>query len=354
MTTNATSTTLPATADVARWLLAAGVIQPGGQTVTALSPIGTGQMADTFKVRLSESGPACRDVIVKLPSHDAASVAVATLTGAYLREVRFYREIAPRLRISVPRFLGAADIAELGGPILVLEDLSAQAVQGDQIAGAPPEKLAAMMDQLVQLQAPLWGDAEMASAPWLYRRCRTDLTLPQQRYLQAWPRIDARYGALFSARQREVIERLGQSLQAWSNTMPQPFTLTHHDLRIDNILFGPDKLYVVDWQTLGWGSPAWDAAYAIGTSLTTDDRRRAERDLVNRWADGLAAAGVAGWSRAVAWDEYRRLAFAGLAIAVPSAGLVAATERGDRMFATIIDRVTTQVLDLDALEFLPC
>ena len=183
MSTDANAKTTTTPTDVSRWLLAAGVIQPGGQTVTALSPIGTGQMADTFKVRLSESGSACRDVIVKLPSRDPASAAVATLTGAYLREVRFYREVAPRLRISIPRFLGAADIAELGGPILVLEDLSAQAVQGDQISGAPPEKLGALMDQLVLLQAPLWGDVEMASAPWLYRRCRTDLTLPQQRYL---------------------------------------------------------------------------------------------------------------------------------------------------------------------------
>ena len=47
------------------------------------------------------------------------------------------------------------------------------------------------------------------------------------------------------------------------------------------------------------------------------------------------------------------MAFSGMLMAVAASGRVGATPRGDRMFGAMLERHTAQVLDLDALEFLP-
>ena len=51
--------------------------------------------------------------------------------------------------------------------------------------------------------------------------------------------------------------------------------------------------------------------------------------------------------------EYRRLAFATFLVTVP-AGELPGNARGRRMFQAMWHRATTMVLDLDALELLPC
>ena len=68
----------------------------------------------------------------------------------------------------------------------------------------------------------------------------------------------------------------------WHQARPHPFAVLHGDYRLDNLLFDPDgaDVVAVDWQTLAVGPPARDLAYFLGTSLTVDDRRAAERELV--------------------------------------------------------------------------
>ena len=88
----------------------------------------------------------------------------------------------------------------------------------------------------------------------------------------------------------------------WQMARPSPFAVVHGDYRLDNLLFDPAgaDVVVVDWQTLSVGPPTRDLAYFLGTSLTVDDRRAAEREprrrlprgAVRAWGDRLRRRSV--------------------------------------------------------------
>ncbi|MCP5044069.1 MAG: aminoglycoside phosphotransferase, partial [bacterium] len=105
------------------------------------SPVGTGQMADSYRLHLVyEDRPAAapETLVVKVSSSDPTSRASGA-AGGYVTEVRFYLELGHRLAIRTPR-CWYGDISENNEEfVLVLEDL-APAEQGDQIRGCtPPE-----------------------------------------------------------------------------------------------------------------------------------------------------------------------------------------------------------------------
>lgn len=332
----------------------AGALPTDAQvTELTLQPVGTGQMADTFRVaaqyRPPEAGPAT--LIAKLPAADEESASAARTNGSYERECRFYTEIAPTLSVPLPRFLGIVDVD--GQPQgLLLEDL-AESTQGDQVAGASDDQLALARRSLVGLQVAHWDDRDLGGQRWLTQWTGRPMPAMQEWFAKAWTLVEDRIGAGLSTAQRDVVTRLGHTLSDWAAAAPEPFTLVHLDYRLDNFLFADDRIWIVDWQTVGWGSPGWDLAYLIGTSVEPEHRRAVERDLVNQHADDLATVGITGWDGGRAWAEYRRMSFSGVLMAVAASGRVGATPRGDRMFGAMLQRHTAQVLDLDALEFLP-
>jgi len=316
-------------------------------------PIGTGQMADSFRVTLEldppGAGPAT--VVAKLPAADAAGE-VGRASGVYAREHRFYTELAPRLpEIGVPALLGTVPVGDDVG--LLLEDLRT-AEPGDQIAGATAEQLALTVDQLARLQAPFWNDPRLGAQSWLQRRTGAPIPDRRERYRRTWHRLREKVRGVLTPAQIEVMDRFGDACDAWSQSMRGPFTLVHHDLRLDNLMFGRRRVWLLDWQTLGWGSPAWDLAHLMGSSAEPRLRRRVEREHVARHAAALADRGVTDWPQERAWLEYRRLSFATLLVTVPAAGELPGNARARRMFHAMWHRTTTMVLDLDALELLPC
>lgn len=327
-----------------------------GTTVVAARPvrIGTGQMADTYRVELEldppDAGPS--SIVAKLPADDSAAGEVGRASGVYAREHRFYTELLPRLPgLGVPALLGTLDID--GEPGLLLADLRA-AMVGDQLAGATSDQIQLAAAQLPALQAPCWAEPGLDAASWLQRRTGVPIPQRQERYQRAWHRLRDGLTGVFTPAQHEVMERFGAACDAWSRSVPGPFALVHHDVRLDNLMFGPDRAWLLDWQTLGWGSPAWDLAYLLGSSAEPELRRRVERTRVHRHAEALAGLGIADWPTDRAWLEHRRLAFATLLVTVPAAGELPDTTRGRRMFVAMWRRATTMILDLDALELLPC
>ena len=149
---------------------------------------------------------------------------------------------------------------------------------------------------------------------------------------------------------RGLVERL----DAYLDRDPPVRSLVHGDFRVDNILFAPDgaACWVVDWQTLGIGSPANDIAYLVGTSIADADRRAAfDATAFALWADALSAQGVTV-DRNALWRDYRIGALSGYFMAVFASMSVERTERGDEMFAVMAERPARQALALDSLGLL--
>jgi hypothetical protein len=337
----------------AEWLR--GVLGSGAIETFEVQPIGTGPMSESRRVSIGyangpRSGPA--SVVLKTASDNEASRSAGVSLGVYEREIRFYRELAPR--IGGP--LAACHLAVIdpleGWFTLVLEDV-APAVQGDQIAGCDAEQARLAMRELARLHAPVFADPQLGATPWLNQ----EMVLTQALLMQLLPAFLERYRARVSEAHERVAARFIESLDGWLADRRPPLGLVHGDYRLDNLLFGSDAharaLTAVDWQTVGWGPVMTDAAYFLGGALTPEDRRAHERELVREYYDALRANGVRGFGWEECWSGYRRQSFLGILMTVAPAMLVERTERGDEMFMTTFARYAQQVLDLDALQLLP-
>jgi hypothetical protein len=318
-------------------------------------PVGTGQMADTVRFALTYepvgAGPA--SIVGKFASQDEQSLNTGRIMRAYEVEVRFYAEVAPRVDARVPRLLFAAlDPAESWFTLL-LEDL-AHATQGDEIEGCGADVAAAALGQLAALHAPCWEDPTLAATGWIDRASPEGDEFAAALVTGLFPGFLERYGDRLDPGHRALLEAFVPRLRTWMSRERGPRTIVHADFRLDNLLFTPDRPEpaVVDFQTVNWGSAAYDLAYFVGGSLEPEVRRAAGEDLVAGYHEALVARGVADYPLETLRTDYRRESFGGLLMAVGASMVVKQTERGDRMFVTNVRRHAQQALDLDALALL--
>ena len=320
--------------------------------------VGTGQMGTSVRYRLQYDRQEARvpqTVVCKFASADPISRATGVALRSYEAEVSFYRDLAHTVGIRTPQCHFADIDLETGEFVLVLEDL-APCVQGDQLAGCTVDQAALAMEELAKLHAPRWGDARLGELPWLNRNTPESVETGAQLLASLFPGFLERYGARLEREHVRIAEQLPVSLGTWLRHREPPFVVQHGDYRLDNMLFGTDEggypLAVVDWQTVVWGPPLADASYFLGAGLLPEDRRQHEKALLRVYYDALVARGADGFSWDRCWRDYRRYAFSGFLMAVGASMLVVQTERGDEMFLTMARRHGTQIVDLDAEEFL--
>ena len=78
----------------------------------------------------------------------------------------------------------------------------------------------------------------------------------------------------------------------------------------------------------------------------------AERFAAMDHEELVGADGTALLSFDEFWDAYRRFTWSGFVMAVLASMIVGQTDRGDEMFVTMANRHASQVVDLEAVEFL--
>jgi Phosphotransferase enzyme family len=314
-------------------------------------PLGTGQMCDSFRLTLDWNGhPGPATIVAKCPSHDERSRTIARTLINYVKEVSWYRELAPLTSVPRPHCYHA-EIDDNGVDFALLLGDCAPASQADQLAGAGPAQLLPAVDALAALHAPFWNGDVVTRHPWLAHDSR-DLIITMLPSLAEGfaDRYALRLAPDIIALARAFAGNVGRYLD-WQGSA---LTVVHGDFRLDNLLFAPDgqSLYVVDWQTLGFGCPFADLAYLIGTSIGDPaERAAAEIDLFDRYLAALAHKGV-NTDRAAAWSDYRVYALSGVMMAIFASMNVERTERGDEMFAVMAERPARQALALGSLEML--
>jgi hypothetical protein len=319
--------------------------------------IGTGQAAACARLTI-HYGDAATDaphsLVAKFASDDPLSRSSCAAMGIYRREVEFYRDVAPRLAMTLPRcyFL---DVDEPGEQFLILMQNLAPAVPGDQLAGCSPEVVRAAILELVGLQAPTWchealGARFMEPADGFF----SDM---YGLYNQMLPGFVDRYGELVAADELEIIVALGRARNApLFQPVGRPFCLEHRDYRPDNLMIdtsGPSpRVIAVDWQGMRTGRPLNDVALCLAGSLQPETRRAVEHEILRDYHVALVRAGVCDFTFEQCWAEYRRAAFAGFGLTVVAAMTVVQTPRGDRMFTAMAQRYARHALDVDAREFM--
>ncbi len=326
--------------------------EPAALRGFTVGKVGTGQMCDSFRLTLdwANDANAPATVIAKCPSHDEASRNIAKLTGTYVKEVSWYRELAAGSGVAAP-VCHHADIADDDVDfILILSDL-APARQGDQLAGLGIEGLAPCIDAAAGLHALLWDDPRLDTLPWL---ARDNGDLIRTLFPQLYAGFRERYAERLDPGVLDLGAGIVARLDAYLARQPAARTIVHGDLRIDNILFAPDgaKCWLVDWQTLGRGSGASDLAYLVGTSIADPfERGAADRPAFDSWLAALRARGIDPDEDGL-WTDYRIGALSGYFMAVFASMSVERTARGDEMFAVMAERPARQALALGSLDLL--
>ena len=338
----------------AAWLTAA--LAPHGMgTVVAVSAtaIGTGQVADSVRLALTwdppDSGP--QTLVAKVTAADETSRAAAAATQTYEVEVGFYSDLAEALPIRSPRCYHAAFDAETLGYVVLLEDL-APAEPGDQLTGCSPARAQAALDEIAELHAPRWGDPSLNDLAWLARHSDNYPDELAVLVMLMLPGFVERYGPRLSPEVVDLAERFVPRVASYIRAQEPPFTIVHGDFRVDNLLFGRERVCVVDWQTVTLGPGLSDVSYLLGASLPTDVRRAEEEQLVRSYHERVTALGVKlEWDRC--WADYRRYAFGGLIMAIIASMIVGRTDRGDDMFVTMAERHGLHTLDLGSEALIP-
>jgi aminoglycoside phosphotransferase (APT) family kinase protein len=200
------------------------------------------------------------------------------------------------------------------------------------------------------LHAAYWADPVLDGQEFL-RRTDGDGLLLGALLGQLWPPFLAEYAGSLPPGGAELGRRFVSALPAWTAADTAPRCLAHGDYRVDNMMFGPDGITIVDWQTVQQSGAAADVAYFLGASLTPQLRRAHEDELVAGYHEALCATGVEHPLERFR-EEYRHATLAGVVMTVAASMLVTVDDRGRRMFATMAERHFTHALDAGVADLL--
>jgi aminoglycoside phosphotransferase (APT) family kinase protein len=328
---------------------------PGGKVVgLRWKTIGSGKMGDNLRLELEydHSGATPATLVAKLPAADQTARSMAAYTGAYRKEVMFYRELAAIAAIDTPKVYCALVAPDASDFVIVMEDL-APALAGDQLLGESVLRARRALQEAAQLHSAFHGRAQLLQADYITHNDPDSAAFGEQLLQQNWGGFVDRFGHGLCAGSLAFGEAYVAAHAAWASRFDGVRTLIHGDFRSENLLFNDSgRTTTVDWQTLSESSGLADVAYFLGGSLEAELRRSHEAALVEHYRQCLVANGV-DLSAADCWRQYREFAMHGIMITVLGAMFSAPDPRGERMFLTMAQRHLQQCVDLQAAEFLP-
>ena len=318
--------------------------------------VGTGQLGETRRFHLTyrgappENAPA--SVVGKFTSDNDVAAASGRDMGFYRSEVMFYRELAHRAQVRTPDVYVAEIDREGGEFVLLLEDL-APAVQGDHMRGCAVEDAEAALREAARLHAAFWNDRDLMAQEWLYVPEGAQGFYTTELMQRSWKHFESTYAHRMDPDVIRVCEAFIQNHAAWNAPRDFPKTFSHNDFRVDNMMFGGERVAVVDWQTSNFLGSGMDVAYFLGGAFDRETRRDVEGHLLRRYHEDLLRQGVRDYDFDHLMADYRHYAFAVLAVAIAATVIVKQTERGDHLFMKMVSDGAYQILDNDALDVLP-
>ena len=260
--------------------------------------------------------------------------------------------------MAVPRLYYVDYVQGTADIVLVMEDLDPRE-QGDQLKGCSPDEAFMALSEAAKLHRAFWGDQTLFDLSWVSRRDPEQNTQTIALLEALQPAFVERYRGVLSAEAIEMSEYFVQKASNWFSGIPEPLTLVHGDFRLDNLMYAPTNssalpaLVVVDWQTVAHSHGALDVSYFVGSAFEPDERRRNEEQLVSHYLRELTREKLAPpISKDELWLNYRRFSWSGFIMAILASMIVGRTDRGDEMFVVMANRHASQVVDLDAVEFL--
>ncbi len=284
-----------------------------------------------------------RSIIAKFPSPSEENRAVAAAYDMYGREVFFYQQIAPSLKLRVPACYFAAFEAQHQDFVILMEDLQGWRI-GDQVAGCTAAEASLVIKGIASLHASGW-------------ETKMDIVShnnPAQRdgmmagFAAGWPVVLSQFSDLIPEPAKKLGDRVPNKVPELLDKMcTPPVCITHADVRLDNIFFKGDEIALVDWQSVCTSAPEMDLAYFVTQSLGTEVRRA--QDWVALYHHTLVEHGITAYSLDRCRERFRISAAYLLCYAVIIAGtLDLGNERGMALGRTLFGNAMASLDELDA------
>jgi hypothetical protein len=294
---------LPRTAEAIDAALLSKVM---GNTVRSVSILDS-DAGTSSRARLALTGDDVPDtVFVKITAQTAATRLMGELGRLGDTEVRFYSQLAPELT-GVPKAFGTAFDSWTGRYLLVLEDLPADSTEfPDTLHPLSIDQARLIVELLAALHATFWNRLPRdgrGPLGWLYTPSgdvtsllTSSLMSTSIKRLSERTTIPVENGRFIADNYRAVAALIDTP----------PHTVMHGDAHPGNVYFRDGKAGLLDWQAVRRGHPSRELAYTLITSLTPEDRRTAQRDLLDDYRRALAAAGGPELDRDDLWLRYRQ------------------------------------------------
>ena len=314
-----------------------------GRTVTSVSVIG-GDAGTSSRARLELSGANVpNSVFVKMPAETVATRMMGELGRLAATETRFYRELSSQLN-GVPECFGSAFDPLTGRFVLVLEDLAADGCEfPDTLNPLSGDQASQIVELLGRLHGTFWGRIPN----WLYTASDDSTSLLTGSLLKASARriaertdIPVERGRFIDENYRAVARLIDRS----------PHTVMHGDAHPGNVYFRKGAAGLLDWQAMRSGHPSRELAYTLITSMTADDRRANQREILDEYRRALAAAGGPDLDRDDLWERYRQGALYAYVAALITAGMGGMQDEGIALEG--LRRAVAALEDLDTVTVL--
>ena len=286
-------------------------------------------------------------MFAKMPPRDLTRRSSIIETGMGLREARFYQQLAPGLDLRVPEAHAIAH-DEDGRFVLLLEDLrAADCGISDGPTGVEPDSTAVALEELARMHLRFEDpDRRRAEAAWVpaikpggdYGKVLLREALATHRDRLSEP---------FAAISQVYIDRVEALHSAWTTG---PHTVVHGDPHVGNLFDDHGHTGFLDWGIINVNTPLRDVSYFLTMSLTVDDRRTHERDLLGHWLGVWNASADHPIDADEAWLRHRIHA----AYCVPASCQIVTFPEGiserRRIFSeAFLARAEAAIADLDAL-----
>jgi len=286
---------------------AAAVSSLLGRTVTSVSLI-DGDAGTSSRARLALTGEDVPDsVFVKMAAETVATRLMGELGNLAETETRFYSQLSPELT-GLPHCYGSGFDPYTGRFVLLLEDLAVSDCEfPDTLNPIDADRAALVVELLARLHATFWGRLPSHSGVgplgWLYTPSGDSASLLTGPLLKTSSKRLAERTDLPVHRGRFIDENYRAAAALIDRP---PHTVMHGDAHPGNLYFRDGRAGLLDWQAVRRGHPGRELAYTLVTSMTTQNRRESQRDLLDVYRRALAASGGPELDRDDLWDRYRQ------------------------------------------------
>jgi hypothetical protein len=284
--------------------------------------------ADTHRHRVPSSA------VAKLPARGSNREA-AVRSGAYRREAHCYRSLLVDHGLPTAEAYAVIEHDD-GTASLLLQDLTSRRWP-EQLSGLEPEDARAVVGALARFHHRWDHDIdrpEQRHAALAVVRANTVAGLDHGSLVSGLRAVEQRWANHLSRQQLSafdmMVARHDDVAAAFGS--PRSVTLCHGDPRAANLAFAQDgSAQLVDWQQVARQFGEADVAWLCATSLTPDDRRALEHDLVEEYGGDI--------------ERYR------LGLALPAMAVMLLAQRDVHsartalLITTSLDRIAAAVVD---------